>query len=193
MCCAGCSWCRLRGPPQPVTTFLPKFTAPFYLTVQFLFALSTSCAHAGQVKKGHAEKCSISPRPGAEPERFGAELGGREEPSTSLHLGEQPWKVMGAPPAGFQQLHRQSKALPSARGLCSAVISATLKTHNQKVSGTRTKPLVISRPFWSPGNLHVSINSSNGLSRRNERKLMLNSMHGLVPRQNTMSTFLLLF
>lgn len=103
------------------------------------------------------------------------------------------WKATGIPHMDLQGLNQQSKASPAALGLCSAIASPTpKKTYNKKKSSRHNKKtscylqaISVTRKL-----AYVSINSSNRLSRRNERKPTRNYVHGLVCRQNTLPTLL---
>lgn len=202
--------CRLqlmqakRSPPQACHHLPAKIHLPLISdrAASHALALSASCARASPVKKHCSKKlCGyLQPGPGQGWQQgeqgMGHGSGAAKSSSNGPCFGEHPGHLLES--EGHSS-HGPPGAQPTEQGFACRTRPLlrhcqpnTQKNIQQKKSSRHNKKtscylqaISVTRKL-----AYVSINSSNRLSRRNERKPTRNYVHGLVCRQNTLPTLL---
>lgn len=118
--------------------------------------------------------------------------GQRGAPAMDPVLGSIPvtsWKARGIPHMGLQGLEQGfaccTRPLPAQHSKKHTTTTKKKSSRHNKKTSCYLQAISVTRKL-----AYVSINSSNRLSRRNERKPTRNYVHGLVCRQNMLPTLL---
>lgn len=129
---------------------------------------------------------------GCELQQAGApgKLGGSKDLSGGSRF-RKTWKERGLLLEVSSSSIWHRKSLTSAKGHCSAVSNTMPKNAQPKSFTDKDKASCYLQAILDTRKLaYVSINSSNRLSKKNERQLILNLVHGLLCRQNMLPALL---